>query len=163
MLAMIGLCGFTRSLSVDIARGFSYLRRGGGEVPTEGTIEVGQVFEASIEGHGADGPIGQARIDEHAIRAREALTEHERRKRGVLGLEQHLNVTRRNALACRNKGERQIGTVKVLDNVRLYCMQLRRADASTLCVRFRVSCRSDCQCDEVVHVYRHDVPEFRSR
>src|SRR5258707_1198726 len=54
-------------------------------------------------------------------------------------------------------------TVKVLDNVRLYCMQPRRADASTLCVGFRVSCRSDCQCDEVVHVNRHDVPEFPRR
>jgi hypothetical protein len=94
--------------------------------------EIGQVAEADLEGDGADGPARVARVAQHPMGTPEPLAEYKLRERGVLVLEQHLDVVRCHPLACCNGDDRQVAAVEMLGNVGLDLAQAGGAYPATL-------------------------------
>ena len=64
-------------------------------MPAERAVEVGQIAESRFERDRSDGVVDMARIGQEAMRAREALTEHEFRESRAHAFEQPLDMTRR--------------------------------------------------------------------
>ena len=75
------------------------------------------------------------------MRARQTLVEQEPRERGSVALEQHLHVSRGNAVARCDVGEREFVTIQAVEDFPFDRMQARGAHAAAIRDRSGIACR----------------------
>ena len=121
---------------------------------------MGEIAEASLVGDRTDGPLREQRIAQHTIRARQPLVEQESRERRPVALEQHLHVSRGDALARREAGEREFVTVQPIEDFRFDRMQARGAQAAAICNLSGIARRAERKRDEIVDMIDHQAAQL---
>jgi hypothetical protein len=100
-----------------LPRRFTHIRRRVSIVSAEHTIEIRQIAEADLEGDGTDRSFSLPRVTQQPMRACQALTENEFRKRSALVFEQPLDISRRDAMATGQTVDREHTAAEVLDDI----------------------------------------------
>ena len=121
-------------------------------MPAKRAVEIGQVREPDLQGDRAYCEAGKARSRKHAVGPGEPLFEHVFGERAAFGLEQKLNVARRDAMTARNCGNGKLLVREMRVDVRPDRIEPRGAQAAATGKLGRITAGADCHRHEVVHV-----------